>query len=411
MKTIAPFARPVYVMLKPAGSRCNLACSYCYYLEKSRLYEKKERMMLSDELLERFVRQYIDMQTTAEVLFVWHGGEPMLQPMAFYQKALAYQRMYACGRRIDNCIQTNGTLLTDEWCEFFSKNHFLVGVSIDGPKDYHDQYRRTQAGGPSWDAVVKGISLLEKHGVEWNALATVNRSNVGHPLETYRFFKDIGCRYLQFTPVVERKTIRSDGLGLTPGLRRWASDVPSALESLTDESLLPGQWGDFICAVYDEWVRRDVGRVFVQLFDGTLANWSGMEPGLCTLAATCGHAAAMEFNGDVYACDHFVFPEYKLGNIRNLTLSEMMYGDRQTAFATLKQASLPRQCHECRWLSVCHGECPKNRFLKDCYGETGLNWLCGDYQRYFAHVSDDMEFMKNEFEAGRAPANIMKRGL
>ena len=400
MKTIVPFGSPLYVSLKPAGARCNLACGYCYYLEKGRLHADGSAAM-ADELLERFVSQYLEAQTTREVLFTWHGGEPLLRPLSFYRRALELQRRYARGRVVDNCLQTNGTLLTDEWCEFLRENRFLVGISIDGPQPLHDAYRRTRRGGPTFAEVMRGLELLEKHGVEWNALATVNRLNADHAADFYRFFKSIGCRYLQFTPVVERVVTRPDGLTLAPGMAEGGR--------LADFSVTPDQWGRFLCELYDEWVVADVGRLFVQLFDATLANWAGEPPGVCSLAPYCGHAAVMEWNGDVYACDHFVYPEYRLGNVRRQTLAEMMYGQRQLDFGRRKSAALPRQCRECRFLFACHGECPRNRFVRDAYGNPGLNYLCEGYRRYFAHVAADMDYMKAELDAGRAPANIMLR--
>ena len=378
MSIAIPFGSPLYVMLKPVGSRCNLNCRYCYYLEKSQLYPNQEP--LSEELLETFIRQYLEAQTMPQVLFTWHGGEPLLLPLSFYQRTLELQQRYARGRQIDNCIQTNGTLLTDEWCEFLRENRFLVGISIDGPQAFHDAYRCH-----SFEKVMRGIRLLQQHHVEWNAMATVNHLNADQPIEFYHFFKNIGCQYLQFTPIVERE---SGG-------------------QVTDSSVTPEQWGRFLCGVYDEWKQEDIGRIFVQLFDATLANWAGEPPGICSMSPYCGRAAAMETNGDVYSCDHFVFPEYRLGNIRQQSLTEMLYGERQQQFGRDKSATLPRQCRECRFLFACHGECPKNRFLKDKFGEPGLNYLCKGYQQFFAHVATDMDFMKAELDAGRSPANLM----
>ena len=385
MTTAVPFGRPLYVMLKPAGPMCNLACHYCYYLEKRELYPTDKHPAMSKELLEEFTRQYIEAQTMPQVLFTWHGGETLLRSVDFYQHALKLQRRYAHGRQIDNCLQTNGTLLTDEWCKFFKENNFLIGISIDGPQEYHDHYRKTHNGRPTWNEVMRGIHLLQKHGVEWNAMAVVNSYNADHPLEFYRFFKEIGCQYLQFTPVVEQ--IEGE---------------------VTDFSVTPNQWGTFLCKLYDEWVKQDVGEIFVQTFDATLANWVGEAPGVCSLSAMCGHAAAMEFNGDVYSCDHFVFPEFRLGNIRQQSLTSLMYGERQKAFSRMKHDALPRQCRECRYLFACHGECPKNRFATDSYGNPGLNYLCQGYHRFFEHVAADMDFMKAQLDAGKAPANIMK---
>lgn len=396
-----PFAKPLYVMLKPAGAHCNLACKYCYYLEKNKLYPTAKRHLMSDEMLEQFTREYIEAQTMNQVLFTWHGGEPLLRSIDFYRKALSLQQKYAGGRRIDNVIQTNGTLLTDEWCEFFAQNHWLVGISIDGPQPVHDHYRLTAAGKPSWKKVMQGIKLLKKHGVEWNAMAVVNAYNVNHPLEFYRFFKENGCQFLQFTPIVERLTRHEDG-------RTLASLADKDEISLSEASVAPEQWGYFLCAIFDEWVRKDVGKIFVEIFDCTLANWMGISPGICAYSKECGHAGVMEHNGDVYSCDHFVFPEYKLGNIRDHSLIDMLYGEQQQEFSRLKHSSLPRQCKECDMEFACHGECPKNRFMKDKYGDSGLNYLCPGYYHYYQHVAPYMDYMKQELMSQRPPSNIMK---
>lgn len=396
-----PFAKPLYVMLKPAGAHCNLACKYCYYLEKNKLYPTAQRHLMSDEMLEQFTREYIEAQTMNQVLFTWHGGEPLLRSINFYRKALSLQQKYAGGRRIDNVIQTNGTLLTDEWCEFFAQNHWLVGISIDGPQPYHDHYRLTAAGKTSWKKVMQGIKLLKKHGVEWNAMAVVNAYNVNHPLEFYRFFKENGCQFLQFTPIVERLTRHEDG-------RTLASLADKDEISLSEASVAPEQWGYFLCAIFDEWVRKDVGKIFVEIFDCTLANWMGISPGICAYSKECGHAGVMEHNGDVYSCDHFVFPEYKLGNIRDHSLIDMLYGEQQQEFSRLKHSSLPRQCKECDMEFACHGECPKNRFMKDKYGDSGLNYLCPGYYHYYQHVAPYMDYMKQELMSQRPPSNIMK---
>ena len=395
-----PFAKPLYVMLKPAGAHCNLACKYCYYLEKNKLYPTAQRHLMSDEMLEQFTREYIDVQTMNQVLFTWHGGEPLLRSIDFYRKALSLQQKYAGGRRIDNVIQTNGTLLTDEWCEFFAQNHWLVGISIDGPQPDHDHYRLTAAGKPSWKKVMQGIKLLKKHGVEWNAMAVVNAYNANHPLEFYRFFKENGCQFLQFTPIVERLTRHEDG-------RTLASLADKDEISLSEASVAPEQWGYFLCAIFDEWVRKDVGKIFVEIFDCTLANWMGISPGICAYSKECGHAGVMEHNGDVYSCDHFVFPEYKLGNIRDHSLIDMLYGEQQQEFSRLKHSSLPRQCKECDMEFACHGECPKNRFMKDKYGDSGLNYLCPGYYHYYQHVAPYMDYMKQELMSQRPPSDIM----
>ena len=398
--TASPFASPLYLLAKPAGSRCNLACKYCYYLEKSLLFEKHSPQVMDDALLEKFIHDYIGAQTTQEVLFTWHGGEPLMRPLQFYKKAVALQRKYAAGRRIDNCLQTNGTLLTEEWCRFFKEQGWLVGVSVDGTQEMHDAYRKAKGGGPSHHKVMQGIRLLQKHGVEWNALAVVNDLNAGHPKEFYRFFKEIGCRFIQFTPIVERLLPHADG-------RQLAAVEEEVTGGMMPFSVSPEQWGDFLIGIFDEWVKEDVGEYFVQLFDATLANWMGVQPGICTLARTCGHAGAIEWNGDVFACDHFVFPQYRLGNLREKSLVEMMYSPQQREFGRAKQTALPRQCRECRWLFACNGECPKNRFARTADGEKGLNFLCSGYRRFFEHVAPYMDWMKRELMANRPPAGIV----
>jgi uncharacterized protein len=382
---ISPFARPLYVMLKPVGAACNLRCSYCYYLDKKNLYPESKSYLLSNELLAKFTKDYLESQTMQQVLFTWHGGEALLRNIDFYKKALALQKQYGRGIQIDNSLQTNGVLLTDEWCRFLKDNNFLVGISIDGPEHCHDRYRRGINNEPSFQKVLRGIELLKKHGVEYNAMAVVNDYNVNYPLEFYRFFKSIDCRFIQFSPIVEH---------INGQPASW--NVPAS------------RWGNFLIAIFDEWVRRDVGQFYIQYFDSTLANWIGADPGTCILARYCGHAGVMEFNGDVYSCDHFVFPSYKLGNIRQKTLTEMMYSPEQTQFGRDKYTQLPRQCKECDVLFACHGECPKNRIIRTKDGEEGLNYLCEGYRKFYKYTAPYMEFMKRELEAQRSPANIMQ---
>lgn len=387
------------IMLKPVGAACNLECRYCYYLDKRNLYPDAAHTLMSDELMEYFVRQYIEAQPTREVLFVWHGGETLLRPLSFYQRALELEQRYAGWHTISNCIQTNGTLLNDDWCTFFSRNKWLVGISIDGPEKYHDAYRRSRGNAPSFHRVMRGIELLNRHRVDWNAMAVVNNLNAGHPLEVYHFLKDIGCHYMQFTPIVERI--------LPGGSSHSLASADDQDAPLADYSVSPRQWGEFNCAIFDEWVRRDVGSYFVQLFDATLANWMGVPPGVCSMARTCGHAGVMEYNGDVYACDHFVFPPYRLGNIRSSTLSAMMQSPRQQAFGQSKFDSLPMQCLRCKYLFACNGECPKNRILHTAEGEPGLNYLCRGYYDFFNHVAPYMDFMSHELAHRRPAANVM----
>lgn len=391
-----PFASPVYLMAKPAGPGCNLACEYCYYLEKAGLYPARGVKNMSDETLELYIRTYIEAQTMPAVQFTWHGGEATLRNLDFFRKAMELQRRYAGGRRVENSLQTNGTLLTDEWCRFLRDNGWLVGVSIDGPEEFHDEYRRTRDGRPTFHKVMRGIKLLNQYGVDWNAMAVVNDYNADYPEEFYRFFKEIGCPYIQFTPVVER--LSPSGALLSGGQQ---GGEPTAL------SVTPEQWGEFLCRIFDIWVKEDVGKIFIQLFDATLANYMGVMPGVCTMAAECGHAAVMEHNGDVYSCDHFVFPEYKLGNIHTSTPTEMIYSERQRAFGRVKSDGLPGQCRSCRFLRLCHGECPRNRFMTTADGEPGLNYLCDGYRRFFAHTEPYFRFMAEELRNERPPANIM----
>lgn len=398
-----PFARPFYVMLKPAGALCNLACEYCYYLEKKALPTiEGSKYILSDELLEEFTKQYIRSQSGREILFTWHGGEALLRPISFYRKALEFQRKYAGGHMISNALQTNGTLITDEWAKFLKENNFLVGISIDGDQCHHDHFRRTPTGLPSHHKVMKGLKILQKYGVEYNAMAVLHRENVEDPEGFYEYMKHIDCHYIQFAPIVERVTsVRSDGLMLATA----GTDPNTA--TMTEHSITADQWGEFLCRLFDLWVKEDVGTYFIQLFDSTLANWVGVQPGTCILGKYCGHAAVMEHNGDVYSCDHFVFPEYKLGNIKHKTLVEMMESPVQHKFGLDKYDVLPRQCKECDYLFACWGECPKNRFVKDEYGEPGLNYLCRGYYRFFKHVSPYMDYMKSALDHEQPPASIM----
>lgn len=399
MDIFTPYGRPFYVTAKPVGARCNLRCEYCYYLEKSGLYPRQTTpSTMDDDTLTIFIRDYIRAQPSTDVVFTWHGGEPLIRPLKFYQRVIELQQRFSEGHNIINCLQTNGTLLTDEWGGFLAENHWLTGVSIDGPQHLHDRYRLTRDGGPSFDKVMHGIEILNRHGAEWNALAVVNAVNAGHPLEFYDFFRQIGCRYIQFTPVVER--MRRDG--------RLASIADDGSFAVTEFSVSPGQWGEFLCRLFDEWVRNDVGEYYVQLFDAALANWAGVEPPVCTMAPVCGNAIAMEYNGDVYCCDHFVFPEYLLGNIRTKTFSDMMFSTKQRRFGADKRRMLPDKCKQCRYLFACNGECPRNRFAATESGQPYLNYLCEGYYRFFEYVAPYMDFMKRELDNQRPPANIME---
>ena len=391
-----PFGEPFSITAKPAGSACNLRCKYCYYLEKGKFYKKGDSHLMDDESLENFIKQYISSQPTKNVVFNWHGGEALLRPLSFYRKVIELETKYGSGREISNTIQTNATLLTEEWCEFFKEYQWLVGVSIDGPRHLHDQYRLSLKGDSSFDAVMEGIELLNKNLVDWNVLATVNAANADYPEETYNFLKNLGTPFIQFTPVVER--IKKDGM--------LANQTEENIK-LADFSVKPRQWGNFICRVFDTWVKSDVGTIFVQLFDATLANRMGVKSPVCTMARECGDALAIEFNGDVYSCDHFVFPQYRLGNIQKDALWSLAMSAEQKRFGSKKSNSLPKSCRECPYLWGCHGECPRNRFVKTNEKGRYLNYLCEGYKMFFQHVTPAIDFMKKEIEAGRAPANIM----
>lgn len=395
-----PLSYPIYVMAKPVGALCNLDCKYCYYLDKEELYKNRKNNRMSEELLEQFTKEYIEAQPTPHVLFTWHGGETLLRGIDFFRKALFFQRKYARGREITNTLQTNGILLNDEWCRFFKDNNFLIGISIDGPELCHDVYRTDKGGHGTFKKVMAGIELLKKHQVEFNILSVVNNYNVKYPLEVYNFFKSTGAQFIQFSPVVERAGNRADGLKLlAPG------DTQNS--QVTDWSVDALEYGKFMTTIFDEWVRNDVGRIYVQMFDSTLACYIGEAPGVCIYAKTCGHASAMEFNGDVYACDHFVFPENKLGNIKQKSLVSMMLSEQQMKFGRDKKDTLPGQCKVCEYLNLCNGECPKNRIIHTTNGEPGLNYLCKGLKHYFRHVMPYMKYMANELMNQRPPANIM----
>ncbi len=395
--TSEPTANPrpsVYIMAKPAGAHCNMRCSYCYYLEKEKLKHDPAASLMDETTLENYIRQYVGINAGGVANFIWHGGESLLPGPDFYHKVIEIQAKYAASATIVNTIQTNGTLLNDEWCKFFKDNDWLVGVSIDGPERVHDAFRRFGNGKASFAKVMAGIELLNRYEVEWNAMAVVNSLNVLAPLDFYNFFKSIGCRFLQFTPVVERRTETGRLATYNQG------------GTLTPESVTPDQWGNFLCMIFDNWVRNDVGRMFIQLFDATLANWLGAMPGLCSVSASCGHAGVLELNGDIYSCDHFVFPEYKLGNINSSNLAEIMSTPRQMSFSRLKLDGLSEKCRRCRFLFACHGECPKNRFANS--GDEPHNYLCDGYKRFFSHAEPYMNFMAEQYRAGRSPANVMK---
>lgn len=395
-------------MTKPIGPLCNLDCKYCFYLEKETLFPANEHFRMSDALLEAYVRQYIESQDSEEVNFAWQGGEPTLLGVNFFRKAVELQRRYGGGRRIRNAFQTNGTLLDEEWGTFLRENDFLVGLSVDGPAGLHDAYRVDKRGGATFDRVMRGLEVLLCHGVEFNTMTVVNRLNARQPLEVYEFLKGTGSRFLQFIPLVERRADRSSaaaGLGLAapPDLAGADGENPP----VTEWSVQPTQYGKFLIAIFEAWVRKDVGRVFVNVFDAALGNWCGAGAGICVFSETCGSSLAMEHNGDVYPCDHYVYPRYLLGNVMGGSLGDMVNAPAQVKFGLGKRETLPRYCRECDVRFACHGECPKHRFLKTPAGETGLNYLCAGYKRFFRHIDPHMRAMAQLLDAGRAPAEIM----
>jgi uncharacterized protein len=394
-------ARTFTVMLKPVGSVCNLNCTYCYYLEKKDLYPETSNFKLDENLLEEFTRKYIQEQDVDVITFVWQGGEPGILGIDYYKKALALQKKYAGDKKISNVFQTNGTFIDENWCQFFKDNNFLVGISVDGPEKLHDYYRKTKQGQPSFHRVMKSVELLHRYRVEFNTLTVVNNLTSQFPLEVYNFLKAIGSTYMQFIPIVERNAIEHEKLKLV-------DQAYNKEARLTNWSVNPKKFGSFLCSIFDEWVKKDVGRHYVQLFDVSLANWYGEPPGLCVFEKTCGMTAVMEHNGDLFSCDHFVYDKYRLGNIKNHSLAEILHSKQQSDFSNYKFESLPQYCQDCNYLFACHGACPKHRFLKTPEGETGLNYLCESYKMFFEHITPAMEFMVNEIKNNRAPANIMK---
>ena len=394
------------LMLKPAGSLCNLDCAYCYYLDKSEIYGGREpRMSLED--LERYVRSYIAACETEEVTFNWHGGEPLVLGLDFYRKAVEFQKRYGDGRKISNTLQTNGILINDECAGFFAEQRFLLGVSVDGPHEVHDRYRKDRGGAPTLDRVISGLRKLHAAGAEYNIMATVNSASEGRGLQVYQFLKGLGSAFIQFSPVVEHVVWPIRNGRPDKHARPHIVDPSEEGASLAPWSVSPVGFGRFLCDIFDYWVRHDVGRVFVNAFDCTLANWCGAPPGTCSYAETCGGNAVVEHNGDVYSCDHFVYPKYLIGNIFRDSLKDMMSSPAQVRFGIDKRNSLPRKCLRCEFLQLCHGGCPKHRFNTTDSGQTGLNALCEGYRMFFSHSAGAMRMMKELLEQGKAPALIM----
>ena len=381
-----------HIMAKPTGAVCNLACDYCFFLAKERLYPGS-RFRMSDEVLESYIRQLLEAHQVPEVTIAWQGGEPTLMGLDFFRRAQGYVEKYRKpNTTVEPTIQTNGVLLDDEWCEFLHEHNYLVGISVDGPREMHDAYRKDKAGKPVFDRVMQGLRLLQKHKVEFNVLATVHAANGDHGLEVYRFFRDeVGARYLQFIPIVER----DNETGFQEG------------SALTDRSVRPEQYGRFLIAIFDEWVKRDVGQMFVQTFDGVLASYVRGRSTLCIFSPTCGEGAALEHNGDLYSCDHFVEPKHLVGNILDTPLAELMGSAKQRTFGRDKQDMLTQYCRDCRWLFACNGECPKNRVDETPDGEPGLSYLCEGLKAFFEHTQQPMQIMAQLLQRNRPAADIM----
>ncbi len=390
-------------MAKPIGPICNLDCKYCFYLEKEALYPQVSEWAMPAAVLETYIRDYIASQPTPVVSFAWQGGEPTLLGVDYFRRIVELQKKFSKGKRIENALQTNAVLLDDEWAEFFRENSVLVGVSVDGPAELHDKYRVDKGGSPTFDRVMRGVGFLKKHGVEFNTLTTVHRWNSQHPLEVYHFLKEHGSGYMQFIPIVERISAHKTGNGLSliaPSFAGSASVAPWSVD--------PAQFGRFLCAIFDEWVRHDVGKHYVQIFDVSLETWAGFEPSLCVFRKTCGTALAVEHCGDLFSCVHFVYPANKLGNIMESPLVSMVQSEQQRRFGDDKATTLPKYCRECDVRFACNGECPKHRFLRTPEGEPGLNYLCTGYKMFFHHIDPYMRFMAAELAAQRAPANVMR---
>ncbi|HEV2499184.1 MAG TPA: anaerobic sulfatase-maturation protein [Terriglobia bacterium] len=392
-----------HVMTKPVGPICNLDCKYCFYLEKESLYPAHSDWKMPDDVLESYIRQYIQAQSGDAVNFAWQGGEPTLLGVDYFRKVVELEKKYAGSKRVENAFQTNGVLLDDRWGEFLAENRFLVGLSIDGPRELHDRYRVDKGGQATFDRVLRGLTYLKKHGVEFNTLTVVQRHNSRCPLDVYHFLKEVGSGFMQFIPIVERVAYQPDGDGLV--LIGPAADMAARV---SDWSVEPLQYGKFLCAIFDEWVRNDVGRAYVQIFDVALEMWLGLPASLCVFRETCGSALALEHNGDLYSCDHFVYRENKLGNIMENPLELLVTSDQQVKFGLDKRDTLPRYCRECDVRFACNGECPKHRFIRTPDGEDGLNYLCAGYKFFFHHIDPYMRFMASELRAKQAPANVMR---
>jgi len=400
-----------HLMAKPIGPVCNLRCEYCFYLEKETFYPDGEQYRMSDKVLEAYIRQVAEAHADIpELLFAWQGGEPTLLGIEFFEKALELQKRYAGGKPVRNTLQTNGTMIDDKWCRFLKKNNFLVGLSLDGPEELHDRYRRDAGGEGTFAKVMRGLELMKKHGVEFNILACVNRETSKRPLDVYRFFKEIGAEFIQFIPIVELAPNEETAqLGLQLGVPADPGNEGTAVR-VTDWTVEPEDYGDFLMTIFDEWVRNDVGSVFVMNFEWALVSFIGLEMPACFFAPKCGNAGIIEHNGDIYSCDHYMYPRYRLGNLLTDNLAVMMGSEQQKAFGEMKE-KLPRYCLECRVLKACYGECPKHRFAVTPDGEPGLNYLCAGYKKYFNHILPYLKAMTDLLNAGKPVADIMDQTI
>lgn len=397
----------LHVIAKPIGPICNLNCAYCFYLEKESLYGRGEQWRMTDETLEAFVRQYIEAQpeTVDQIDFAFQGGEPTLLGVDFFRRVVELQNQYTPGgMRVRNSLQTNGLLLDDRWCEFLKQNDFLVGLSIDGPVNLHDKYRRDRRDRGTFDRVTLAMRRLFRHGVEFNALTCVGRHNADHPVRVYRFLRDAGIEFIQLIPIVQPPGHSGANGGGNGGGGHTRADRLAG-----PQSVRPDQFGRFLIEVFDEWVHNDVGKVFVRDFDQALAAWTGAGATLCVYGRHCGRATAVEHNGDLYSCDHFVDPKHKLGNIHRTPIGELANSPGQQQFGVDKEAKLPDDCRRCEFLFVCNGACPKDRFVCTPEGRPGLNYLCEGYQMFFAHVDPVMKAMAAELQAGRPAAAVMQQ--
>lgn len=410
-ETSKPATKAFHVMAKAIGPICNLDCKYCFYLEKEQLYPENEKWKMSDERLEVFVRDYIAAQPGPEVTFAFQGGEPTLLGVNYFRKVVAFQKQYAQGKTIANAFQTNGTLLNDEWGAFLAENNFLVGLSIDGPEDVHNANRVDKKGRDSYKDVIRGLNILRKHKVEFNTLTCVNSVTVQHPKRIYKFLKSIGSKYIQFIPIVEREVDTAAAkLGLDFAGPPDLETPPANREAprMSAHAVPAAAYGDFLCKIFDTWVKHDVGKVYVQLFDVALGKWLGVSGGLCYFSETCGRALAMEHDGDLYTCDHYVYPKFKLGNIMNTSLGSLADSPMAKAFGEAKRDRLPKYCRDCSVRFACNGECPKHRFTYTPDGEWGLNYLCPAYKQFFRHIDPAMKIMADLYRQQRPPAEVME---